>query len=227
VSHDIKTPIASIYGAATSFLEEEHRLGQIDRRRLVESISQEAERLNRLVTNLLEMTQLDAGIQLKRDWHMLEDLVGTALARLEKSLESRPLSTEIPANLPLIWVDDVLIEGLFVNVLENAIKYTPAGTPLKIIAGRSEATLSISILDSGPGFEPGDEARIFEKFFRSRTDGTHGAGLGLAICRAIVRVHDGSIRAANRTEGGAAIYIELPIGGKPPDVESIPESALS
>jgi two-component system sensor histidine kinase KdpD len=226
VSHDIKTPLASIYGAATSLLEEGGRIDEAQRQELIESIAAEAERLNRVVTNLLEMTRLDAGVELNRDWYPLEEIIGAALTRVEKVLRGRTVTTTIPPELPLICVDDVLIEELFTNLLENAAKYTSTDTPIELAAIENGHNVIIFVRDAGPGFPPGDEERIFEKFFRGKNAGIRGAGLGLAICRAIVQRHQGTISASNRPGGGAVLTIELPIGGAPPVVDAMPEASL-
>src|SRR5204863_8103421 len=113
--------------------------------------------------------------------------------RLERALNGRPVTIDLPAELPLICVDDVLLEEVFVNLLENVVKYTPSGTPVWIVAREDGQKIALSILDGGPGFPPGDEQRVFEKFFRGKTEGVRGVGLGLAICRAIVHGHQGAI----------------------------------
>ncbi len=218
VSHDMKTPLASIYGSATSLLEEGDRLGQADRLELVESIADEAERLNRVVTNLLEMTRLDAGVQLRKEWHPLEEIIGAALTQLEKPLRGRPVTTQIPADLPLIYVDDVLLEQVFINLLENVVKYTAEGTSVEVLATKKDSLLTIIVQDRGPGFPIGSEQRIFEKFFRANADGVRGVGLGLAICRAIMQRHQGVINAENRLGGGAVVRLDLPIGDAPPEI---------
>jgi two-component system, OmpR family, sensor histidine kinase KdpD len=227
VSHDIKTPIASIYGAATSLLEEGRRLNEMQRHELIENIAAESERLNRVVTNLLEMTRLDAGVQLHRDWYPLEEIVGAALNRVDKLLRGRIVTTAIPGNLPLIRVDEVLVEEVFTNILENAAKYTPSGTPVEISAVETDQKVIIMVCDNGSGFTPGHEERVFEKFFRGQTEGVRGAGLGLAICRSIVQLHQGRISAANRPGGGAMVTIELPIGGTPPVLTAMEEGSLT
>jgi len=226
VSHDIKTPLASIYGAATTLLEESERLDDSQRHELIESIAAESERLNRVVSNLLEMTRLEAGVELRRDWYPLEEIIGAALTRVEKLLQGRAVTTTIPSDLPLILLDDVLIEEVFTNVFENAAKYTAPGTPIDISAVESGEKVIVFVRDSGPGFALGDEERVFEKFFRGKTDGVRGAGLGLAISRAIVQRHEGRITAANRAGGGAVLTIELPVGGTPPVLHALPESSL-
>jgi len=227
VSHDIKTPLASIYGAATSLIEEESRITPAARRELVESISDEAQRLNRVVNNLLEMTRLDAGLQAKKDWRPLEEIVGAALARLEIPLRDRAITTHIGEDLPWIFVDDVLLEQVFLNLLENAVKYTPAGSAIEIAAQRNGENVIVSVRDHGTGLLPGEDSRVFEKFFRGRTDGARGVGLGLAICRAIVHCHGGWIAAENAPTGGAVFRFELPIGGVPPQTSIIPESTFT
>jgi two-component system sensor histidine kinase KdpD len=214
VSHDLRTPLAAITGAASTLLQP-GALGEGAERELKEAIHEEAERLNRLVSNLLDMTRLEAGsLRLQRDWHSLEELVGTALARLEGSTRDRPVSISIPPDLPLVPVDPVLVEQLLVNLLENAFKYTPAGTPVRISAEAAAAHVEVEIADEGPGFPAGAEERIFEKFYRGPST-AHGSGLGLPICKAIVTAHGGRIQAENRARG-AAFRFSLPLGDGPP-----------
>jgi len=226
VSHDIKTPLSSIYGAATTLLEEEDRLAHRQRRELIQSIADEAERLNQLVTNLIDMTRLDEGLDIKRDWQSLEEVVISALTNTKKVLSGRVVTTNIPGDLPLIYADGVLMEQLFINLLENAAKYTPQESRIGISAVTHERKILVFVRDDGPGFPAGQEARVFEKFFRGKTDGIRGAGLGLAICRAIVERHQGTISASNSRSGGAVITIELPVETTPPPVEHLSETSL-
>jgi len=226
VSHDLKTPLASIYGAATSLLEEEERLNAAERRDLSQSICAEAERLNRILTNLLEMTRLESGRKLTRGWYPLEEVVGAALTRLERSLRGRPIRTDIPPDLRLVWVDDVLLEQVFINLLENIVKYTPAGTPIGIAAWENDGWIEVAIEDRGPGFANGEEAHVFDKFFRGKVAGVRGVGLGLAICKAIIERHEGTIRAANGRSGGACIQFTLPVGGIPPEFHEASENTV-
>jgi K+-sensing histidine kinase KdpD len=223
VSHDIRTPLASIYGSATSLLETEEGLTPSTRRELTESIAREASRLNHVVGNLLDMTRLDAGAELKRDWYPLEEIVGSALTRLETALRGRVVTANIPRELPLIYVDDVLLQQVFVNLLENAVNYSPCGAPIEISALHDGTRLLIFVRDKGPGIPAGDEERVFEKFYRGKTNGVRGGGLGLAICRAIIERHKGKIVACNGTGGGATITIELPLGGTPPAIPAMSE----
>jgi two-component system sensor histidine kinase KdpD len=223
VSHDLRTPLASIYGSATSLLEAEERMDPYVRHELVESIASEASRLNRVVGNLLDMTRLDAGVELKRDWYPLEEIIGSALTRLETALRDHAVTTNIPADVPLIYVDDVLLQQVFVNLLENAANYTEPGTPIEIAAIQDETRLVVFIRDGGPGIPAGDEERVFEKFYRGNTRGVRGAGLGLAICRAIVERHMGAISACNGPAGGTTITVELPLSGVPPGIPAMSE----
>jgi two-component system sensor histidine kinase KdpD len=184
-------------------------------------------RLNHVVTNLLEMTRLDAGAEIKRDWYPLEEIIGAALSRLETSLRGRTITTIIPPTLPLICVDEVLLEQVFMNILENASNYTPPGSPIEISAVMDRDSIIVLVRDNGPGFQNGEENRVFEKFFRGNTKDIRGAGLGLPIARAIVEKHKGAITASNSRRGGALLTIELPIGGKPPQLQAVPESTTT
>jgi two-component system sensor histidine kinase KdpD len=225
VSHDLRTPLASITGAATSLLSQGEHFDLATRRELLESIADEAERLNCLVNNLLEMTRLESGaVEVWRDWHPLEEIVGAALTRVDRSLRGRPVATRLPVDLPLLAVDDVLLEQVFINLLENAAKYTPADSPIEIAARQEGASVIVEVMDRGPGFVDGEESRIFEKFYRGKAQGVRGAGLGLAICQAIVTAHGGAIEAANRQGGGAVMRLRIPIGGTPPEAGPVAEA---
>jgi two-component system sensor histidine kinase KdpD len=220
VSHDLRTPLASITGAASSLLSHKNQLDPATQEELLESIAQEAQRLSRLVNNLLEITRLESGaVEVSRDWHSLEEIVGAALNRLDKTLGGRPVRLDIPAELPLIAVDGMLLEQVFSNLLENAAKYTPEGSEITVsasIPGGDKVIVEVS--DRGPGFAPGDETLVWEKFYRAARKGSRGVGLGLPICKAIIAAHAGTIEAANRAGGGALIRIILPVGGEPPQV---------
>jgi two-component system, OmpR family, sensor histidine kinase KdpD len=218
VSHDLRTPLASITGAATS-LRDDTNLGEASRVELVSSICDEAERLERLVTNLLDMTRLESGaIALKRDWIPLDEVVGSALTRLDAILANRQVHVDIPSQIPLLFVDPVLFEQIFINLIENACKYTPPETSIDVRATRERDTVAIEFRDRGPGFPVGSEEKLFEKFYRASHFGVPGAGLGLSICRGIAEAHGGSIRAENASGGGALFRINVPIGGEPPSL---------
>lgn len=222
VSHDLRTPLASITGAASSLLENWGDLDASARQELLETLHEEADRLNRLVNNLLNMTRIESGaLQVRREWHPLEEIVGAALGRLAKPLGDRPVTTRLPAELPLVPVDDVLMEQVFINLLDNAIKHTPAGSAIEIGAEAGEGSVAVEVTDSGAGLRPGDEVRVFERFYRGPTVTASGAGLGLAICRGIVEAHGGRIWAENRTGGGMAFRFTIPLTGVPPRLETM------
>ena len=162
------------------------------------------------------MMRLDAGrVNLKCDWESVEDLVGNTLARLEASLRGRQVSVNIPNTLPVVYVDGALVSQLLFNLLDNCIKHTPAGTPIMISAGLEGDRVRVVVEDAGPGLPPGDPERLFAKFQRGRDEGnTGGAGLGLAICRAIADAHGGSIHAIAREVGGAKFVFTLPVSDR-------------
>ena len=223
VSHDLRTPLATITGAATTMLENGAKLNDRTRQGLLESVREEADRLNRLVQNLLEMTRLESGaLQLRKEWHPLEEVIGAALGRLGKELADRRVDTRVPPDLPLVPIDDVLIEQVLVNLLDNAVKYTPGGSPIRIIATSTSEAITVEVADHGPGLPRGEEDKVFEKFYRGMPGG-RGAGLGLAICQGIVKAHGGNIWAQNLPEGGVAFLFTLPLAGKPP--ASVPADA--
>ncbi|MBI2893000.1 MAG: sensor histidine kinase KdpD [Deltaproteobacteria bacterium] len=222
VSHDLRTPLASITGAATALIDgDPPRAARED---LLETIHEEADRLNRLVGNLLDMTRLESGgFRLRKEWVPIEEVVGCALNRLERALSGRRVELDLPADLPLVALDPVLVEQVFINLLENAAKYTRPETPIEIGARAARETVVIEVADRGPGLAAGAEERVFEKFFRA-CSAPAGSGLGLTICRGILQAHGGQITAENRPGGGALFRITLPVGGSPPALA--PESAI-
>ncbi|HET8937154.1 MAG TPA: sensor histidine kinase KdpD [Polyangiales bacterium] len=216
VSHDLRTPLASITGAATA-LRDDEKLSTGTRAELLDAIVDQAERLERLVTNLLDMTRVESGaIALRCDWVPLDEMIGSALTRLEARLGERPITVSIAPDVPLLWVDPVLFEQVFVNLLENADKYTPQASALELAAHSDGERVHITLKDSGPGLPGGAESKVFEKFYRGQHQAIAGAGLGLAICKGIVEAHGGSIRASNREPTGATFSISLPMAGRPP-----------
>jgi two-component system sensor histidine kinase KdpD len=219
VSHDLRTPLASITGAASTLRSQGDRLPLETKQELLESISEEADRLGRLVGNLLDMTRFESGgVDLRRDLYPLEEIVGTVLQRMEAQLAGRAVYTQLAENLPLVFVDDVLLGQVLWNLLENAAKYTPPGSPLELAAfeqkGGEDGAVTIEVRDRGPGVSPGEEERIFEKFYRGNSGHARGVGLGLPICRAIVEAHRGTIQALRRPGGGAIFRIYLPLEAK-------------
>ena len=221
VSHDLRTPLASITGAATSLRDDNGALKHDTRRELADMIAQEAARLNRVIGDLLELTRLESGaVRVRKEWHSLEEIVGAALVRLEQRLGERRIQSAIPADLPLVPLDDVLFERVVWNLVENADRLSPPGQPIELSGAIEGRFLRFKVADRGPGLPAGEERRVFEKFYRGpgAVAGT-GAGLGLAICRGIVEAHGGRIEAANRPGGGAVFSVWLPLEGDPPAVE--------
>src|SRR5262249_15014202 len=181
----------------------------------------------RLVNNLLDMTRLEAGtIQVHKEWQPLEEVVGAALIRLDAQLHSRPVTTQLPADLPLVPLDSVLIEQVLINLLDNAVKYTAPGSPIALAACATEDAVTIEVADRGPGLPPGEEHRIFDKFYRvPRTAIPSGTGLGLTICRGMVVAHGGRMWAENRPGGGPGVRLSPPLTGTPPHMT--PESVTT
>ncbi len=212
VSHDLRTPLTVIAGAASSLLEAQDSLDQDTKQELVQNIFDEARRLDQLVHNLLEISRLQSGeIKINLEWHVLEEVLGCALSQLDGQLRDHPVHLTLPQDLPLVPMDALLMERVFINLLENAGKYTPAGTPIEVIGAIASPELRLVIADRGPGLPPGQEEKIFEKFYQGQPGINRGAGLGLAICRSIVEAHHGRIVANNRPGGGAEFSFTLPV----------------
>jgi two-component system sensor histidine kinase KdpD len=225
VSHDLRTPLATIAGTASMLKD-----GAAPRDpEIMQTLVDESNRLSRLVDNLLDMARLDAGeITLKRDWHVLEEVIGVALASLKRQLAGHSVGVEIPADFPLLWIDGVLMEQVFVNLLDNASRHTPAGSTIEMIARMQGGNAIVDIADNGPGLPPGVESMVFDKFFRGASispDGRRGVGLGLAICRATVQAHGGRIEAMNRPEGGAVFRVTLQCDKAPPMIDDQRQAA--
>jgi two-component system sensor histidine kinase KdpD len=210
LSHDLRTPLASILGAATGLLDETAQLSPATRRDLVETIHEEARRLNRYVGNLLNMTRLESGtLKPQREWHSIEEVIGSALAHA--GLNGHPVRLEIDPALPLIPFDFVLIDQVLVNLLDNAAKFSPASAPIEITAEVQAQTLEVTVSDRGTTVPRTELDRIFEKFYRvSQGQRTVGMGLGLSIAKGIVEAHDGTVFARPRAAGGMEIGFRLP-----------------
>jgi two-component system sensor histidine kinase KdpD len=230
VSHDLRTPLSAITGAGSTLLDSDTSLDPSVRRELASSILKESERLNRLVANLLDMTRLQAGaLEVHKEWQPVEEAIGASLERLARQLKDRPLTTHIAPDLPFVPLDDLLIQQVLVNLLENAVRHTPPGTPIEVAARAETDAVVIEVADRGPGL-PDPPGRLFEMFYRAASGNSRsGTGLGLAICRGIVELHGGKIDAANRPGGGAVFRFRLPVQGSPPgaigESSSNPESA--
>ncbi len=220
VSHDLRTPLAAITGAASTLMNDQGQIDTAARLELSRSIFREADRLDRLLKNLLDMMRIEAGaVQLAKDWHPLEEVVGAALARLEGRLREHRIQTAFPPDLPLVLVDGVLLEQVMLNLVENATKYAPLGTVIELSASASDQEVIVEVADRGPGVPPGEEARIFDKFYRAQPAREGGVGLGLTICRGIVEAHGGRIWVEHRTGGGAAFRFAIPLPDRCPSTE--------
>jgi two-component system, OmpR family, sensor histidine kinase KdpD len=217
ISHELRTPLATISGAASILLDPQTGANHDTRTALLQDIRGAAERLNRLVENLLDMSRLDAGrLQLKLDWCDVSDVIGVAVKRLESDLMGHPLTIQVAPGLPLVQMDFGLIEQVLVNLLDNACTYTPVGTPILITARLDGGALLLMVTDHGPGIAPKDLARIFDKFYRAPGAASGGTGLGLSICRGLVEAHGGTLTADNMPGGGLRFIIRLPAGSPPP-----------
>jgi len=215
ISHDLKTPLASILGAASSLRLYRDQLDPAAQGDLARTIQEEAERLNHFIANLLDMTRLESGaVTPQLDLIDLADVVGSALRRAAPLLAQHPVTLEIEEGLPLLRLDPVLFEQVLFNLLDNAAKYSPADTGITLRAAREGDKVRIRILDRGEGLPENDLERIFDKFYRvqARDRQRAGTGLGLAICRGFLETMNGTITAANRSDGkGAAFTITLPV----------------
>jgi two-component system sensor histidine kinase KdpD len=221
ISHDLRTPLATIVGSASALVEEDHALKAEDKLELSHAIYDEAQRMSSLVNNILDMARLDAGaVELNKQWYPLEEMIGTVLTRLQKRLAGRLVTVKLPPGIPMIYVDTVMIEQVLINLLENILRYTPERSPVEIMAEVSAFAVEISVADQGPGIPKGLENQLFEKFYRVRQEAAQsGVGLGLAICKAIIEAHGGSIQAQNRPTGGAVFSFMIPLDHTPPALE--------
>jgi two-component system sensor histidine kinase KdpD len=223
VSHDLRTPLASITGAASLLVEQGAAVNDAAKRELAESILDESDRLNRLVVNLLDLTRLEAGaIQLKKELQPIEEVIGVVLERMERQLRDHPVAVDIPADLPPIFIDSLLIQQVLINLLDNAVKFSPKGSGIELHCRQVAGALVLELSDLGHGIPAGEEQRIFEKFHRASTHVQSGSGIGLAICRGIVKLHGGELTAENRPGGGATIRLTLPLTSPQSDHRASP-----
>lgn len=237
VSHDYRTPLATILGAASSLMEQDERLEPGQRRRLAQAIAEQAEQLSRLTTNTLQLARLDApGVVLTRDWESAEDLVGAVLRRARQREPERRILGRLEPDLPLLHCDAILMAQMLENLVDNALKYSPPDTPVEVLVRRQADQLVLAVRDRGRGITPRWRERIFEAFERgdlgaspdafapAEDGGSHpdhappdrrGAGVGLAVCRAIARAHGGEMHVRARAHGGSSFECWLPIPAQP------------
>lgn len=228
LSHDLRTPLAVLVGTADALALTPPALSSAQHA-MAEALRDEARRMSTMVDKLLDMARLESGaVRLRKEWQSIEELVGGAVRATRAGLGARPVRVQLPDDLPLVACDAVLIERVLANLLENAGKYTPAGSPIEIDARVMDhgQAVALAVRDHGPGLPAGREETLFEKFARGPTEAaTPGVGLGLAICRAIVEAHGGRIRAVSLPDGGARFTFTLP-AGEPPALDDEAEAAL-
>jgi two-component system, OmpR family, sensor histidine kinase KdpD len=216
VSHDLRTPLSSIKAAASSLLQEDVQWSEDERRSFALAIEREADRLNHLVDNLLDMSRIEGGaLKPEKEWYPIDELIHDVLGHMQFLLHDREVKLNVADDLPPVELDYMQIDQVLTNLLENAARYTTSGSPIEIAACVRDHTILIQIADHGPGIPPRDIERIFDKFYRvSRTTSNgsvRGSGLGLAVSRGLVEAHGGRIWAENRPEGGAVLQFTLPL----------------
>jgi two-component system sensor histidine kinase KdpD len=218
ISHDLRTPLAAITGVLSSLHDDDDLLSKAARHEMVVTGWEEARRLNRLVGNLLDMTRLESGaLKVVCQPSDVEDLVGATLAQMPNRLKGRTLHIDIPAGLPLVYIDFTLLVQVLANLLDNALKYTPEAAPITLQARKKGEELILTVMDRGPGLPEAELVHVFDRFVRVNVDGVSGTGLGLSIAKGIVEAHNGRIWAENRKEGGAGASFSLALPIAQPD----------
>jgi two-component system sensor histidine kinase KdpD len=219
ISHDLRTPLAAIQGAASSMLLPAEPLPESTRRDLLSMIHDESEHLAQLLSNLLDLTRLESGtIQVRKEWQPLDEVIGAALRRVE-ARGCKGVRVMLPEDMPMVALDEVLAEQLLVNLIINAHRYAPE-TAVELRAWTETGSLQLAVADRGPGIPEAFRDRIFDKFFRMPgSNGDGGIGLGLAICDAIARAHGGRIWVEEHPGGGALFRVSIPWEGDPPQIE--------
>ena len=222
ISHDYRTPLATIMGAASSLRDQANKLDPAQRQRLAAGIMEEATRLSRLTDNTLQLARLDApDVTLRRDWESAEEIVGAVLGRARRNGHGARLKAWVEPDLPLLWCDTLLVSQLLDNLVDNALKYSPSDAPVEVQARRVDGQLSLSVADRGPGIAPAWRERVFDVFQRGEAArpfdsggaveaARQGSGVGLAVCRAIARAHGGDLRLSARPHGGCRFDFRLP-----------------
>jgi two-component system sensor histidine kinase KdpD len=239
ISHDYRTPLATIMGAASSLESQAERLSLEQRSRLAHSIVEETEQLSRLTDNTLQLARLDApGVALRCDWESAEEIVGAVLRRVRRRDPARRVRARLEPALPLLWCDGLLLSQMLDNLLDNALKYSPEAAPVEILVRRQAEQVLLAVRDRGTGVAPAWRERIFDVFHRGAAAAApvqaeasppaldapsrRGAGVGLAVCRAIARAHGGELRLRPRGHGGSSFECALPVRPAPPPPQAEP-----
>ena len=223
VTHDLRTPLTSIKASITTLLDEtrapEFALDQESRNEMLQVIDEESDRLNRFITGLIELARIDAGeLQLRRQWGAIDEIISTALARAQPLTQGREVEVEIEPELPVVRVDERAVSEVVYTLVDNAAKFSPRGTKVKIVASLVDGMIRMAVEDQGEGVPADLRERVFDKFFRATRDGDvstqrpSGTGMGLAIAKGIVDAHEGKIWIESRPGGGTRVVFTLPIG---------------
>ena len=226
ISHDLRTPLTRILGAASTLVEQNETLSPVTRHEFALAIQDEAQHMADLMSKILDMARLTAGkLVLHSEWNAVEEIIGSALARLDSALNGRKVNLNIPDYLPLVKVDAVLVQQVLINLIDNAIKYSPLGSPLDIHAELASDKLIIAVADRGPGIPPEQSEKLFEKFHRLNPESPQtGVGLGLTLCRSIMEAHDGRVAVKARSGGGSQFELEFPVYEQPTVTELVEHS---
>ncbi len=229
VSHDLRTPLASIIASAGSLRQRDVEWTDEERREFAEAIEEEALRLNRIVGNLLDLSRIEAGtLHPQKRWYDLGALLDDVLGRLRELLAEHSVHVKVPADLPPVHLDYVEIDQVLSNLVENAVRYTPSGTEIEITVHVVDDVVQVEVADRGPGIPSEALPRLFDRFYRVESSGVrpHGTGVGLAVAKGIVEAHGGRIWAERRNEGGACFVFTLPLERADPSVPSVTEEVL-
>ena len=214
ISHDLRTPLAAVMGAASALQTQRDKLGDLEQDRLLASIVSEANYLSTITENTLQLVRLGNSGQLHLDWESIEEVVGSVLGRVRQRDPARRISSRVPPGLPLIRADPVLLAQLLENLLDNALKYSDQAIDLAVSLGDGE--LQVCVKDRGPGIAEADKTQIFEPYRRNDRSGQRGTGLGLALCKAIAEAHGGALTLRRRSAGGSSFRLTLPIDAQQP-----------
>ena len=216
IAHDYRTPLATIMGAASSLHDQAERMDVGQRQRLAAGIVEETQRLARLTDNTLQLARLGApGVALRCDWESAEEIVGAVLARVRRRDQGKRVHARLEPDLPLLWCDALLVSQLLDNLVDNALKYSPADSPVELLVRRTTAGVLLAVRDRGTGVAPAWRERIFQVFQRGHEVPGGGSGVGLAVCRAIAEAHGGSLALRGRTRGGSSFECTLPLREAP------------